>query len=267
MVRFEQRCLVVERVAGVRYEDGGYAERVAYHECRRRYVPCGVAARLERVAYAAVGEARRVGLLLYEYLARKLLYHAAAAVVLYESVVLFGSAAGKGMEPVSVVRRFHVHGPLSHALGYAVGDVAVERQPFVDGFGERFVDPFGKVFLHPLTIENVDSEQLRRTGVECFEFDGFAAKSLGQKIESQYTHSGTVKKCMWVLRWKTIGETVGERAREKMSVSCKCANVNGLRCILSALYGFKGTLFFSIVQYYFMRCKILKSRRRRNNKV
>ena len=57
MQRFQQRGLVVERFARVGDEDGGYAERVVDDEDGRCGVPGRVAAGLEGVANAAVGEA------------------------------------------------------------------------------------------------------------------------------------------------------------------------------------------------------------------
>ena len=49
----QQRCLVVEGLAGVGDEDGWYAERVVDDEHGARGIPCRVAARLEGGAYAA----------------------------------------------------------------------------------------------------------------------------------------------------------------------------------------------------------------------
>ena len=60
----EQRGLVVERLAGIGDEDGGDAEGVIDHKGRRRGVPGSVAASLEGVADAAVGETGAVGFLL-----------------------------------------------------------------------------------------------------------------------------------------------------------------------------------------------------------
>lgn len=89
----QKRRLEVERFAGVGYEDGWYAEGFVKDEHGRGDVPRRVAAGLEGVAYAAVGEARRVGFLLYEQFAGKFLDYASLAVVLDEAVVFLGGAS------------------------------------------------------------------------------------------------------------------------------------------------------------------------------
>ena len=65
--------------------------------------PIAVAACLESVSDAAVGEAGSIGLLLYEELAGEFFHHSTLAVVFHKGVVLFGCAFRQGLEPVGVV--------------------------------------------------------------------------------------------------------------------------------------------------------------------
>ena len=120
--RAKQRCLVVECLACVRDEDCGDTQRVVDDEHGRCGIPSRVATGLECVTDTAVRERAGIGLLLYEQLARELLYHATLAVVLNERVVLLGSAFGKGLEPVGVVCHAVLVGPLLDALSHSVGN-------------------------------------------------------------------------------------------------------------------------------------------------
>ena len=156
----EEGCLVVERLAGIGDEDGGYAEGVVDDEDGRGGVPGRISACLERVAYAAVGEGAGIGLLLYEQLARELLHHASLAVVLHEGIVLLGCAFGKGLEPMGIVRSAHLLCPLLHACGYGVGNGAVEACAVVDDIDEFDVDLLRQVFEHLLAGEHVLAEVL-----------------------------------------------------------------------------------------------------------
>ncbi len=159
----QQRRLVVERLAGVGYEYCGDTERVVHDEYGRGGVPGGVAARLERVSYAAVGERAGVGFLLHEQLARELFYHSALAVVLYEGVVLLGGALGQRLEPVRVVRHAVLLGPLLHAGGHGVGYGAVEARAVVHHVDERVVDLRRQVLVHLGAVEHVLAEVFRRS--------------------------------------------------------------------------------------------------------
>ena len=118
----KERSLVVERLACVRDEDCGDTQRVIDDEHGRCGIPSRVATGLECVTDTAVRERAGIGLLLYEQLARELLYHATLAVVLNERVVLLGSAFGKGLEPVGVVCHAVLVGPLLDALSHSVGN-------------------------------------------------------------------------------------------------------------------------------------------------
>ena len=115
--RTQQRRLVVKAFARVRDEHRRYAQRAVKYERWRRNVPRRIAASLESVAYAAIGEARSVRLLLYQHLAAEPLDNAPLAVMLYERVMLLRRAARQRMKPVGVMPRTAVYGPPLHAVG------------------------------------------------------------------------------------------------------------------------------------------------------
>ena len=158
--RFKERSFIVERLARVGYEHGGYAQRVVHNENRRRRVPGRVAASFESVADSAVGERRGIGLLLYEQFARELFDYSAFAVVFYERVVFFGRSFGQWLEPVGVMSCSHFCGPAFHAFGNLVGNAAVECGAVVYGVGEFVVYVGGKVFEHLLAVEHILSDGL-----------------------------------------------------------------------------------------------------------
>ena len=188
MQRAQQRGLVVERLARVGYEDGGYAERVVHDEDRRRGVPCRVAPRLEGVANAPAGKRTGVGLLLHEQLSRELLDHATLEIVLDERVVLLGRAFSQRLEPVRIVRHAHLGGPLLDACGHGVGYRAVEPGPVVNDVCQFLVDVLGQVLVHFLPVEHIFPEVLIGPFSRCFHFQGLLLESLCNYLESEVVH-------------------------------------------------------------------------------
>ncbi len=157
-----QRCLVVEGFSRIRNEDSRNTECVVDDEYRRGGVPCRVAACLEGGTYAAVGERRGVRFLLYQQLTAELLNHATLAVVLDEGVMLLGGALREGLEPVGVVGDAVLVSPLLHALGYGIGDGAVEWGTVVDDIDEFLVHVALQVLVHLCPCEHVLGKELRR---------------------------------------------------------------------------------------------------------
>ena len=160
--RAEQRDLGVERLAGPGDERGRDAERdvvVAPDEERRAGgVPGRVAARLERGAEAARGEARRVRLALDQVGAGEVEDHAARAVRRRQRVVLFGGEAGERLEPVGVVGRAVLDGPVLHRRGDDVGDLRVERLAVIDRPEQAPVDVLRQTLPHDAPREDVGAE-------------------------------------------------------------------------------------------------------------
>ena len=150
----QERRLLVKRLAGVGAEGGGDAEHLVLDEGVGGGIPRRVAAGLEGGAQAARGEARRVGLALDELLARE--RHDGAAVLggVDEAVVLLGGDAGEGLEPVGIMGRALLDGPLLHGVGDDVGHVDVKRHAFLDGSHELLVGGLGQALLHRVLVEH-----------------------------------------------------------------------------------------------------------------
>ncbi len=154
----KKRRLLVERLAGVGAEGRGDAQDLVLDERRARGVPCGIAARLEGGAQAAVGEARRIRLALDERLAGELGDRRAVVVGLEEAVVLLARDARERLEPVRVVRGPVEQRPFLHGVRHGVGHVQVERLALLDGRGELLVHIFRKPALHDVFGEHLGSE-------------------------------------------------------------------------------------------------------------
>ena len=183
--RPQQGHLVVERLARIGDEDGRDAERRIDDEGGRRGVPGRIAAGLERIADAAVGKRRSVGLLLHEQLARKLFQHAAAAVRLGEGIVLLCRTARQGLEPVRVVVRAVLQRPLAHPGSDAVGDFARQRRAVLHRVEQRRIGFLVEVLAHGLASEDLLAEIIRRTPFGSLHFDGRVVDRRIDHLESQ----------------------------------------------------------------------------------
>ena len=132
----EERRLRVKRLAAVRAERGGDAERravrVALDERGTRGVPRRVAARLKGGTEAARREAGGVRLAADQVLAAERLHGLRGAARLHEAVVLLGGAAREGLEPVGEVRGALRERPVLHRVRHVVRDGRVEGLALVD---------------------------------------------------------------------------------------------------------------------------------------
>ena len=181
----EQGSLVVEALAGVGNEYGGYAQGVADDEGRRRNVPGRISAGLESIAYASVGEARSVGLLLHEQLAVEAFDHPSLAVVLYERIMFLGGGFGQRLKPVGVVARAVVERPALHPFGHAVGHFARQRFLVVDSAAECLVGVGRQVFKHLLAVEHILAIILFGSFLRDFHRVGLAVERFVDHLESQ----------------------------------------------------------------------------------
>ena len=77
-----------------------------------------------------------------------------------EGVVLFRGESGQRLEPVGVVGRAALHGPLFHRGRHNVGQGRVEPLAMVDGALEAFEDLLREPLLHDLF-----GEDIRRKGL------------------------------------------------------------------------------------------------------
>ena len=168
----QQGHLVVERLASVCDEYGGYAECRVDDEGGRRGVPGRVSSGLEGVAYAAVGERRGIGFLLCQHLARECLEDGTLAVGIREGVVLLGRAARQRLEPVGIVVGAVVEGPLAHAGGDAVGQLELEWGAFLHGVEQRHVGMIFDISAHGGAAEDHFAEVFRRARCRCLNLYG-----------------------------------------------------------------------------------------------
>ena len=183
--RTQQGHLVIERLARIGDEDGRDAERRIDDERRRRRVPRRIAAGLERIADATVGERRGVRLLLHEQLAGELLQHRTAAVGIGKGVVLLCRTARQGLEPVRVVVRAVLQRPLPHARRDAVGDLARQARAVFHRIDQRFVSRLVQVLAHGGAPEHLLAEIVRRTSFGGINLDGGVVYSRIDHLESE----------------------------------------------------------------------------------
>jgi hypothetical protein len=162
--RAQQGGFLVQRLARPRTEGRRNAQRGAVGVFQdvggAGHVPRGVAARLERGADAAGGEARRVRFALDELLGAEFRQRAALAVRLQEAVVLFGRETGQRIEDVGVVRGALFDGPVAHGDGDLVGDRDVQLLALVDRSPQRLVGGLRQARLHRPVVEHVRPENV-----------------------------------------------------------------------------------------------------------
>ena len=183
--RTQQGHLVIERLARIGDEDGRDAERRIDDERRRRRVPRRIAAGLERIADAAVGERRGVGLLLHEQLAGELLQHAALTVRLGKGVVFLGRTARQGLKPVGIVVRTVLQRPLAHTRRDAVGNFARKRRAFFHRVEQGRIGALVEILPHSRTSKYLLSEVVRRASLGNFHLDGRVIYGRIDHLESE----------------------------------------------------------------------------------
>ena len=159
--RAQQRGFLIKRLAGVAAEGGGDAQHLVLDERVAGGVPRRVAAGLEGCAQAAGREAGGVGLALDKLLAGEAHDGAAVAGGIEEAVVLLGGDAGKGLEPMRVVRSSLFNGPFLHGMGDDVGDLKVQRLALLDGLHQVFVRCRWQSLLHRVLVEHHRAVDLR----------------------------------------------------------------------------------------------------------
>ena len=183
--RAQQGHFVVERLARIGDEDGRDTERRVDDEGGRRGVPGRVAAGLERIADAAVGERRGVGLLLHEQLAGELLQHAALTVRLGKGVVFLGRTARQGLKPVGIVVRTVLQRPLAHTRRDAVGNFARKRRAFFHRVEQGRIGALVEILPHSRTSKYLLSEVVRRASLGNFHLDGRVIYGRIDHLESE----------------------------------------------------------------------------------
>ena len=160
--RFQERCLVVECLAGVRDKYGRNTQCLVYDEGRGGNVPCGVASCLESIANTSVGKARSIRFLLDEQFAGETLDDVSVIAELDEAVMLLGGTVGERLKPVRVMGYVESLCPTLHAVGNHVRHFAVEGNTVLDGIDDCLVGFFGKKFLHLLAVKHVCAVVVRQ---------------------------------------------------------------------------------------------------------
>ena len=182
--RLLQRSLVVESLAGIRDEYGGYHQRVIDDEDGRGGVPGGIAPCLEGGAYAPAGERTGIRFLLHESLAGELLHHAPLAVMLHEAVMLLCGAFGEGLKPMGAMGDSQLHGPFLHAGCHGIGGGQVEGGTVVHDVAHLPEDIGRQVLEHLLAVEDILGKILTGTLFAVGDVNGLLAESLPHHLES-----------------------------------------------------------------------------------
>ena len=157
----QQRCLFIQRCAGVRAEDGGDAEGSLLDKGKGGGVPGSVAPGLKGGPQAAGGEGGCVRLAPDQFLTGKLHDDLAAAYRRDKAVVLFRGDAGHGLEPVGIVGGALLHSPLLHGLGDLIGGADIQRGAVADALLPGAVRGGREPLLHGLLVKDHTAEQFR----------------------------------------------------------------------------------------------------------
>ena len=156
----QQRGLGVQGLAGVGAEGGGDKEGTIPDEGRAGGVPGGVAPSLKGGAQAAGGEAGGVRLAADQRLAGKFHGDLAVPVGGEESVVLSGSELIHRLEPVGIVGRALVDGPVHHGVGHDICDPRVQGLAQAAGPFQAFVHPLRQPGAHGVVVKNAYAKDL-----------------------------------------------------------------------------------------------------------
>ncbi len=149
----QQRRFLIQCLAIIGAEHRGDAQRVALDERIGRRIPRRVAARFKRGAQTARGEGRRVRLALNQLLAGKL--HDDGIVIRGdERLVLFGGHAIERLEPVRVVRRALLDGPVLHGVGHDVGHLAGQSPAAGQRTLHFLICRVREALLHHIVVEH-----------------------------------------------------------------------------------------------------------------
>ena len=159
--RAQQRGLFVQRLAAVGTEGRGNAQRAVLDKGVGGGIPGSVAAGFKGRAQTTAGEGRSVRLALDQLLAGELHDHAAVGRGADEGIVLFGSDAGHGLEPVGEMRHALFSRPVLHGVGHHVGHGNIQWLAVLDGLAQSLVGFLGQTFAHRRIAENHAAEQFR----------------------------------------------------------------------------------------------------------
>ena len=80
-----------------------------------------------------------------------------------ESIVLFGSAAGEWLEPMSIMSSPLGDCPFAHCHSHLVGDMSVDFSSSADGVHDTLEDFAGHTFTHGALMKDILSEEIRES--------------------------------------------------------------------------------------------------------
>ena len=78
-----------------------------------------------------------------------------------ESIVLFGSAAGEWLEPMSIMSSSLGDCPFAHCHSHLVGDMSVDFSSSADGVHDTLEDFAGHTFTHGALMKDILSKEIR----------------------------------------------------------------------------------------------------------
>ena len=148
-------------MAAVGAERGGDVKRVVLHEGIAGGIPGSVASGLKGGSQTTVGERRGIGFAFDQLFAGKLHDDPSVWSGRDKTVVLFGSNACHGLEPVGKMSGSQRNRPLLHGIGHRVGHSGLKLFPLIDCLLQGVIDIGRESGLHHSVVEHHASEQFR----------------------------------------------------------------------------------------------------------
>ncbi len=99
--------------------------------------------------------------------------------------MLLGRAARQGLEPVGVVVGSVLEGPLAHACGDAVGQLARQRRAVLHRVDQRVVGRAVEVLAHGVAAEDLLAEIVRGTPCRDLHLEGRVVDRRIDHLESE----------------------------------------------------------------------------------
>ena len=129
-------------------------------EHRHGGIPRGIAACFKRGADAARRERGGVRLTADQHFAREFADNLTIDGGRQEGIVLFGSEACHGMEPVGVVRGTVLNGPILHGVGNNVGDFRIQTFAVAYGLGQLLEHVLGQALAHGRDAKHITAKDV-----------------------------------------------------------------------------------------------------------
>ena len=154
----QQGGFLVQGFSAVGAVSRGNAQDMLLDEGIGSRVPRSVTPGFKGGTEAAAGQRGSVCLAADQFLAGKLLDHAAAVHGRDERVVLFRSDGIQRLKPVSIMGGALFDGPVLHGVGYDAGDLGIQTATLVNCLMEGFVGFLRETLTHDGIIEHINPE-------------------------------------------------------------------------------------------------------------